>query len=1773
MKRLSLILGLVVAAVAAKAQVDFKLYYANNIGDVKRVSRITENDAELKWQEVSDRSAAGNRKEVKAVHDMFKDKRQKNREDQKLFWKMRDDNLLCFRINSGKGKSGEFEARVRSGSRMLMKNVTNYFFVNTDHHEDSLFITVNRKGCSANVKDTLHFKYYIYDFGNDSTMVFKLDSRRQKTGLTYQLEYEMQNHERTKLSRGFRDLSGKSFQSLVVPPDSQLTAAYLVSNGQRLKLDDKRLLMGVNLSDRLNRLWMNTNFTLDKHQDRELTIFNMLGTGLFEKFDTLYVKLMGRNGPVKPTSIDPNTKLGLGVTFNIAQIDGDGKYVASATEMKYVGYDQKNHLYKLLTYGNPCYVEVYAPGCLPALFRYGGAMDPKKKELNKDRTTAVVRLESGTPTATGPDFSSQMIYALKEKEGCLTHKIDTREFHIFKVDSVDMAVKPSSDTFDYIADGGYQEEKWLEKENKLIYDYAELAVTYSIPKGQSKDGEATLVLEEKGTGVTMNALPKTTSSVVNGNDYPPLQRSWYSQRWNLAGRTSATDYMVKEKVEYKPRLTIAGKRYDQLRYIRRLPMNVKQMKAAAEEESKGYVFNKKFHGEFNDGGNRFFTFIGSLAKMDIRENNFPGFQFSLIPNIDFFRGIFEVDAYMSIAGRTTGPDDNKNWGQKCRDNLKTQDRLKRFKHKDIGESGYNVGYNLANASKSSTIDKDHWAQAEMDDIFLVEPNKLGWGPFFDGHIGLGFKAYRGLGNWGSADESGQTFYIKAVEMGFGFGAYAAARWDMCNYLAEKYKISFLSDIPLTMLFYANASLEIRGGLGFKCYNFKKDGVTTARHYGTFLDARLVGKVGGGFELKVRAAQADTENPENDPEPIDDDDDDDDLLLAPAKIKKPSASASQWVTRLFGLSVGFRAGGKLQLSGGIVLFPDLNRNDIGASFLAFGAIEAYIDVRLGPLARFNPRWAYQMAYFKPWPDDDSNPTIPTYPNYPIKHNPDDYKKAPWRRAPQVPTFLLGHCAMENLTFRTHPFFLGEEHVLLAQGSDSTTPEEDRLQEYTLSEDNGKIAAADGKALPSNDQFVQGHHVAKEGSIEMVVFEEMTPGDDSTPLTDGTFEQEIQKGKRLQIVSNSRTSKDEPWQRHVVAFDATQQDCCPKVALNVLTNSADHSLSVTHQAACLWKRGQFVLPPYEDEGTTEEEKAKAKAELEASRMRAFEGELMLSIFNGTKWSEPESVLKLDKADILSGYQLLMSDNEVLAAVSILPKDKDQPELRYYYKKGNEAVHYSKTDKFSPIDFSLAMVGDGPVVAILHPIDSCNSDINVKYIGMDGSHSELGADLAIARHNPQSVRIVNDKEDGDADRADFAVVWQASDRMIYRGGKTTTTDSTQTMLNCSRMYLLENLTATPHVTLGCTADSTVMSGYDVFLDDFHVKTIYTLTDVRDGNTYLMQDEVEFYSDFNYDISYSQEAMLDDESMPVNINIYNTGSTPITYVEGYVNNQQFYFNDLIINPYTQQTLTIDYEFDDDFTGLLRAHDVQAVFEDKWSISKVSRRRGAPLRRTVTSPVTVTEFASGVSDVKCELLSQSITGSVNKVYLELTDYDGLNANETVHVGLYLSHTADVPLCSTAEALLKASDFITIGGERKAWVELTVDGLTEAVDVELRARVYNDKVLEAMGEDDDISDAVADNLSWQDNQRYITLLPTELDDVTGLPVVTADQRQHKVKVEPTREGVWISGLEDGDFVRIFDAAGRPAYQKSHPAERLFVPLEERGVYLLSTDQDVVKFMF
>ena len=1755
-----------------QAQIDFTVSFANNVGDVKRVSKLKEADSELKWKDVTDRMLLSNRTDVEAVKAMFNQTSQKTHKDQELFWKMRDDNLLCFRINDGKGTYGEFEARVVSGAGRgsVKKNVSSYFFVNTNSACDSLFITINRKGCSASPADTLHFRYDIFEWGNDDLLLFKLDSRRRASGLTYQIEIVTEDITGSIKNTTTLDLKGSSFQSFYRPEKRDVKEVYLVSNGNRLKLDNKRLLWGANLSDKLNRLWMSTNFTLDKHKGRELTIFNMLGSGLFEKFDTLYLHVMGSSGNPISCNLDAQKKLAEGYTFHIVEVDDKGKYVAnSSPKMEYVGCNAKKGIHKILTYGKPCYIEVIAPGYLPAVFKYAGAMDPVTKVLNKNKTEGEIRLIKGTMHADEPDISEHNFISLNDEQYEKEH--DGVMHKVFSKKVTPMGEKPSSGYLYFIEDGGYQQTPKL-MNGETIKKFAEISIAYSMLKSKNASSYvAQLQFEEAGGDGTKISATSKNSTVLDGNDYPGFERSYYEQRWDIVG------ILPKVDVNYKPRLTIGSKRYDDLPMLRRGEFDEKKFKDQAKEEATKYAFQKTGDYEYNGWGS--FSVLGQLGKWDLRPNSFPGLELSIIPFIDPLRGITEVDVNFSTMNNTHA-------GEVWREDMRDNDRNQRFRLEELTKNNTEEGrwgINLAQGASTSKSDRDHWMLEQMDDIFKVERNKLGYGIFFDAHLGLGYKWYGSVLE--NDDQDARGFYLKAVEIYAGVGGFYSC------YSKPEPLIKALSFLKWRASFQTSTQLRIGGGL--KGYNFTKNGVITSREMGFFFNIMAQGKIGGSVYLGLDFKEE--EQQQNQGEVIDDDDESSSSSgsgsgsgsdsgsdsgsesgsnsgsnisrNAPQLVNHRRASTGEWANRFFTAELGARVGGKAQFDFTVAKIFSKDSWDSGITMFIVAGLELFADIKIGPLLRYNPRIVGRLGKLYSYPDDETNPTIPGYPNYkPVA-------EAPLRRVPRAfekPLFPIGKCIMEGLNSNARPLFTDREFFLMEDGNNGADINHDRIAEYVMPAEGVTLEKSDATAVTEDGKMVQRHHFDRETDCSMTVYEEMTrPVDNAALEGENSIDSQMEQSRYIQIASSLQSRNTGTWQHHVVAYDETLYDCKPVVAVNTWTEDNYTAIpGEDDEAACVWKRGQYVEPPFDETTATEEEKQQ-HADLVAGGVRAFEGDLMLSLFDGQKWGAPESIVKIDKEDIVSDYQILMRNDTVLAAVLMMPKGKEELELRYYCKPYNEPVRYIDTDKSKAVSFSLDVVGAMPTIAILNQVDQANKDIYIKEIDMMGRYKGYGTDLTIARYNPESVKILVDKDNESPE--DFAVLWQSSDKFIYRDGKATPIDSTQTLLNCSRIFMRENMTSIPHVTLGCTADSTFMSGYTATLDGLKVKTLYTLTDLRDGNTYLMKDQVEFGYDFTYDISYSREAMINADVLPVNLNVYNTGSTPITHLEAYINDKSYALSDIFVNPYSKQTFVLDYEIPENFDGLLKAHDVLAVFEDTYIMTKASRRRGAPMRRVQRSSEDFTEYAAGHSDLRCRVLGHTIEGTVNKVYLELTDIDELNANETVHVGLYPDHVSDVPITTTAEVLLKANDFSLIGNNRKAYVELTVDGLQEEQAVEVRARVYNDKVLEALGENDDISTAIVNNLSWQDNQYIINLLPTEIDNVTLLPVVHNDEKVHKVKVEQTEQGVWISGLESDDYVRIFDAAGKPFYLQSNPTSRLFVPITEHGVYLLSTGQEIVKF--
>jgi hypothetical protein len=243
---------------------------------------------------------------------MFASTDMKGREQQQQFWKMRDNNLLCFRINDGDNNKGAlFEVRMyyNDYEKYMYLGVSNYFFVNIPHKDDKVTIKVNKKVSKDVAKtDTLTFTYQVFDWDNDRLYTFQLDSKRRLADEVYRLEYRYSyaDDEGTyQVESRQLALRDSAFQSFYIADNQTLLDVFLMSNDHKLRLDKSRLHRGVTLDPDYERTVLSTRFTLDKHENRELVNFNWIGSGLYERFDTLYLNIINER------KVDQTTLIGV----------------------------------------------------------------------------------------------------------------------------------------------------------------------------------------------------------------------------------------------------------------------------------------------------------------------------------------------------------------------------------------------------------------------------------------------------------------------------------------------------------------------------------------------------------------------------------------------------------------------------------------------------------------------------------------------------------------------------------------------------------------------------------------------------------------------------------------------------------------------------------------------------------------------------------------------------------------------------------------------------------------------------------------------------------------------------------------------------------------------------------------------------------------------------------------------------------------------------------------------------------------------------------------------------------------------------------------------------------------------------------------------------------------------------------------------------------------------------------------------------------------------
>lgn len=1658
------VLQILCVAFVAHAQ-SFKLYYANNVTDVADLDDIEEDGSGLNWREVATGSTIamdGNLAEVTALKSMFAETRMKNLTDKRQFWKMRDHTLLCFRIDENGNTQNTYNVLVRNGNDTLSQTVDDFFFVNAPEAKAEPYeIIVSRVDDPT---DKISFKYYVYDWDNKNLYLFMLDQKRQVTGETYTLEYVtgfMDDNGDLQKNVTRLDLKEDKFQSFYVPANSDLLDVFLMSGEKKLRLDKNKLHTGIDLNDRMRYMELTTTFDLDKHEGREMMNFNWIGTGLYEKYDTLFVSVFNEKGkPIKNATLHPE------------RVDYDGNRIYDPT-VRYLGYDAKKKQHKILTMGNPSYIEILVDDYLPVLYKYDGATD-EDGVVNTDRCQALVNMRKGTVNNNGITISDQHFLNLHDERAVIIrNNIDHR---LCSIDEVDISGKIEADTLSYMDDCGNDFPKLLD--NRAVEHFAQLEVSFSRPKGNATPS-CVLTATNIATQTNRTATDQTVN-VVRASEFTSFTYDYFYVRFNLV------DVINKGEVA-KLSLKANDLEYARFPFFRNLDFNRDAVEKAAKKE-----VDDKFSGSTDDS-----PFFDGFANAGYDLKIPLNFKFSLNPLSLSTSIMYDIRKNLGILkiglsyNRGDRPGDSEAVSR-ARQEVRDGDDYEYSRIKNTRAKVNIVG---------DEVSLDNWIYDEADDIFDVSANRIGLG--FFGGANLCFKM---------PPFNFTRFQVSEVAGQIGFGY--AMQWDISNIdpghnncinkIREKLR-DWSDWLSLTANFEASIQLDF----GIKSFDDKVKESMSSDNMGFF--AHASGKVVAGAVLEVQTPDS------------------------------CSALKACKLSSIVNLKAGLRAGVKLGGRVGFESLFNLEKKGYGGVGMFFGVGQAYVNLKT-PIIQFSANAGFRIGGRILLPDENTNPFHDGWP-YWIQDDDDEAKPFAqvYHPIPEPESNeLIGKAIVNDVAIDANPHFLGENRIVYNDMGTAGNYNDDKIMLATLENEEVTKQALSSDGLPAYNNMR-----SKQGNYEIVAYEQMTETIDGSQINnDNVVSKNSEIQQKIRVKAAMRQGNGN-WTYHDIS-DTNGDDGIADLKPVVSIQEDGH-------AAVVYQHGKFDLI---------DESASADSLFNLQ----FKGQLLLRTYNGTRWSDPVQLYdyNLDKDHLIQQYDLIMRNDTVLVATTLISSDMEKPVMRYASKTlSNDNISYYD-EALKVKDFFMKRVGGHGVIAMVYEKNDSIHDIYVKTIAMTGKGDGVqGNDLGVGYNLPGKVKIVSDADSEDLDN--FAVLWTQMSN-VYRGddGKKKIAKDATMMLHASRIYVSNALQITDPVMLGAEVDSLVITDFDGYLDDAHISAVYTLTDVTCSGSVLMYNDKYFTNSYTWDVAYGNEALLGSSTLPIIVTVNNTGTSAIEKVTAIINGQTFEIEDSHIKPYDDQEFVIQYPIDDSFDGYVTSQ-VAVDFANIFNTPSHSRNKAKSYLRQTSGEK---KIRVTMEDVECNVLSHTVENGQNVFLVELIDHANLHDDMVAAVGVFDSPYSFEELSDSAVAIFTADDFEEIAGVRKVYATLYVDGVTEPIQAYINCHLVDWSYYpntESMV-------AAVNNVRASENPALVNLFPTD-DPATIVRSVADDPTGHKVKVTKLDNGVRLDGLVAGKNVRLFRSNGMTEFKKEATSSTMFIPLTHNDVYLLSTGEEVFKFRY
>lgn len=335
--------------------------------------------------------------------------------------------------------------------------------------------------------------------------------------------------------------------------------------------------------------------------------------------------------------------------------------------------------------------------------------------------------------------------------------------------------------------------------------------------------------------------------------------------------------------------------------------------------------------------------------------------------------------------------------------------------------------------------------------------------------------------------------------------------------------------------------------------------------------------------------------------------------------------------------------------------------------------------------------------------------------------------------------------------------------------------------------------DSEIAPSEDQLADC--VARNGDISKIYYSMKKAGG---------------KWIRAKLVSNDRDTNMKP-----------------RVALDDNGN-----------AAAIWQQG-YLSRNYRL--TSEEQKDVANL--------LFIGNLVLSRFNGSSWTEPVELLRLNRNLRLSEYQLTVRDGEVfIAATEILPDDVVKPV--FIHVSADNTVTFSDAPMELNNKFELRRVGSHNVLAQLAEVGSGeNMQVRVALNSYDmqgQADGEVSTSVTAQNADISSFRLVADQNARSL--SNLGLMWMQS-------SQETASNNTCNVLKAARLVPDgKNMHVGTPLILAQIDDESQVYDFDGYMTDEKISGCYLVSDASAG-TQINRVTAYFQNAFSYTIQFDQE------------------------------------------------------------------------------------------------------------------------------------------------------------------------------------------------------------------------------------------------------------------------------------------------------------------------------